>query len=61
MPIVVRLSIVEARELVAFDLPMGFLDRWCHIAVEAIGGFHTLVAEGIEDVVFEHGELGEVG
>jgi hypothetical protein len=56
---VVRLSIVMARVLIAGCVPMAFLSRWHHIVAEPVGGFHTLVVEGIEDVVFGHGA--EVG
>jgi hypothetical protein len=43
---VVRLDIVEATVLVAGGLPVGFLDLWCHIVAEAIGGFCRLVVGG---------------
>jgi hypothetical protein len=48
----VRLCIAEARVLIACDLPMGFLGRWCCIMAEAVDGFHTLVVVGIEGVIF---------
>jgi hypothetical protein len=48
----VQLCIVEARVLIACDLPMGFLGRWCCIMAEAVDGFHTLVVVGIEGVIF---------
>jgi hypothetical protein len=40
---VVRLSVAEARVLVAGGLPMGCLDLWCHIMAGVVGGFHRLV------------------
>jgi hypothetical protein len=49
--VVVWLSIVDARVLVAGGLPMRFLGRWCHIVVEDVGGFHALVVVGIGGVV----------
>jgi hypothetical protein len=45
--VVVRLGIAEARVLVAGDLPMGFWDLWCHIVVEATGGFRRLAVGDI--------------
>jgi hypothetical protein len=48
-----------ARVLIAGCVPMAFLGRWHRIVAEAVGGLHTLVVEGIEDVVFGHGA--EVG
>jgi hypothetical protein len=49
---VVQLGIAEARVLIVGDLPMGFLGRWCRIVAQAVDGFHTLLAVGIEVVVF---------
>jgi hypothetical protein len=49
---VVQLGIAKARVLVAGGLPMGFLDRWCHIVAEVVGGFRTLLAGGIGGVVY---------
>jgi hypothetical protein len=47
--------------LVASNLSMGFLDQWCQIVVEAIGGFHTSVVRCIEGVGFRYvAEVGEV-
>jgi hypothetical protein len=31
---------------------MGFFGLWCHIVVEVVDGFHTLVVVGIGGVVF---------
>jgi hypothetical protein len=43
-------------------LPMDFLGRWCHIAVEVVDGFHTLMVVGIGGVVFECvADMGVVG
>jgi hypothetical protein len=48
--------------LVASNLLMGFLGRWCHIVVEVVGGFHTLMVVGIAGVVFGYvAEVEEVG
>jgi hypothetical protein len=41
--VLVLLGTVEARGLVAGCLPVGFLNLWCHIVAEAVGGFHRLV------------------
>jgi hypothetical protein len=49
---VVWSSVAEASVLVVGDLPMGFLGLWCHIVVEVVDGFHTLVMVGIGGVVF---------
>jgi hypothetical protein len=60
--VVVRLGITEAMVLVVGDLSMFFLGRWCHIVVEAIGGFRTLVVVGIGGVVSVYvAEVGVVG
>jgi hypothetical protein len=57
-----RPGIAEARVLVVGGLIMAFLGRWCHIVLEAIGGFHTLAVEGIGGVVSRYvAEVGEVG
>jgi hypothetical protein len=51
---VVRLSIAEARVLVAGGLPVGFWDLWCHIVVEAASGFCRLAMEYIRGVGFAY-------
>jgi hypothetical protein len=49
---VVQLGIAKVTVLIADDLPMGFLGRWCHIVAEIMDAFHTLVVVGIGGVVF---------
>jgi hypothetical protein len=38
--------------VVACCLPVGFLNLWCHIAVEAVGGFHRCVVGDAKGVRF---------
>jgi hypothetical protein len=49
------LDTAKAGVLVVDGLPMGFLDLWCRIVVEAGGAFHRLMVGDIEGVRFACG------
>jgi hypothetical protein len=45
--VLVLLSFAEANMLVVGCLSVGFLNPWCHIVAEDVGGFHRLVVGDI--------------